>query len=394
MDGAILVTISTADSPMPETREHILLARQVGGDTRHRRLRRTRWTRWPIRKLADLVEMEIRDLLTKCSSPATKTPIIAGSALVALEDKDPEMGEEVDPQADGAGVGAFVRSRTVEGQAVRCRSRRVLDFRPCTVRHGPCRRGVIKVNEESKVSACVPTAKTVVTGVKCSASCWIRAKPATTSARCSAAQSARKSRRSQVLASPGTITPHLGFRARVLHPHQGRRGSLTPFSPTIARSSAPHDGRDRRSSSCRRHGNSDARRISMSKLIIPIAMDEGLNASPFAKAGAPSAPAWWKIMEVKIRARVRAEGSLSSGRHPGESRDRMVLWSKEWTRKRYAYASRRLITGCSISRERDHQHGQAHGRAPGAQTHSLPRWREQFTIPASWPHVDKVARSV
>ena len=146
MDGAILV-VSAADGPMPQTREHILLARQVGVPALVVYLNKVDMVDDP--ELIELVEMELRELLSSYQFPGDDIPIIKGSALCALEDREPETGREVDPGADGGGrrlhSAAGARDRPAVPDADR---RRVLDLRPrhrgdrpCRARHRQGRRG-------------------------------------------------------------------------------------------------------------------------------------------------------------------------------------------------------------------------------------------------------------
>ena len=110
MDGAILV-VSAADGPMPQTKEHILLAKQVGVPTMVVFLNKVDQVDDP--ELLELVELEIREELSKRDFDGDNIPIIAGSALAALEDKNPEIGQRGDPQADGGRRRAGSRSRSV-----------------------------------------------------------------------------------------------------------------------------------------------------------------------------------------------------------------------------------------------------------------------------------------
>jgi len=163
MDGAILV-VSAADGPMPQTREHILLARQVGVPSIVVYMNKMDMAD---PELSDLVEMEIRDLLTKYNYPGDKTPIVRGSALCALEDKNPELGEQsihklmdaVDeyiPQPKRALDKPFLMPVedvfSISGRG--------------TVVTGRVEQGIIKVGEEIEIIGIKPTQKTVVTGVE------------------------------------------------------------------------------------------------------------------------------------------------------------------------------------------------------------------------------------
>ena len=110
MDGAILV-VSAADGPMPQTREHILLARQVGVPALVVFMNKVDMVDDP--ELLELVELEVRELLSKYDFPGDDIPIIKGSALCALEGKQPEIGHDVDPEADGRRSTPIFRSRSV-----------------------------------------------------------------------------------------------------------------------------------------------------------------------------------------------------------------------------------------------------------------------------------------
>ena len=163
MDGAILV-VSAADGPMPQTREHILLARQVGVPALVVFLNKMDLAD---PDLVELVEMEVRELLSKYDFPGDDIPIIKGSAVAALEDKDPEIGEQavlalmeaVDnyiPQPERPKDLAFLMPIedvfSISGRG--------------TVVTGRVERGVIKVGDEVEIVGLRPTAKTTVTGVE------------------------------------------------------------------------------------------------------------------------------------------------------------------------------------------------------------------------------------
>ena len=137
MDGAILV-VSAADGPMPQTKEHILLAKQVGVPTMVVFLNKVDQVDDP--ELLELVELEIREELSKRDFDGDNIPIVSGSALAALEDKNPEIGKEVDPQADGRGRRVDPAARASARQAVPDADRgRVLDLGPRHRRHRPRR---------------------------------------------------------------------------------------------------------------------------------------------------------------------------------------------------------------------------------------------------------------
>ena len=137
MDGAILV-VSAADGPMPQTREHILLARQVGVPALVVYLNKVDMVDDP--ELLELVELEVRELLSRYEFPGDDIPIVKGSALMALEGKSPEMGHELDSQADAGGRRLHPAAGAAEGSTLSdAGRRRVLDFGPRHGRHRPHR---------------------------------------------------------------------------------------------------------------------------------------------------------------------------------------------------------------------------------------------------------------
>ncbi len=137
MDGAILV-VSAADGPMPQTREHILLARQVGVPALVVYLNKVDMVDDP--ELLELVELEVRELLSKYNFPGDKIPVVKGSALMALEDKEPEARQGLDLRADEGGGRLHPAAGASEGSAVPDAGRgRVLDLGPRHGVHGPHR---------------------------------------------------------------------------------------------------------------------------------------------------------------------------------------------------------------------------------------------------------------
>ncbi|MDE2029288.1 MAG: elongation factor Tu [Alphaproteobacteria bacterium] len=226
MDGAILV-VSAADGPMPQTREHILLARQVGVPAIVVFMNKMDMAD---PELADLVEMEIRDLLTKYNFPGDKTPIIRGSALCALEDKSPELGEEaimklmdaVDdyiPQPARALDKPFLMPVedvfSISGRG--------------TVVTGRVEQGVVKVNEEIEIVGIRPTVKTVVTGVEMFRKLLDQGEAGDNIGALLRGTKREDVERGQVLAKPGSITPHTKFKAECYILTKDEGGRHTPF---------------------------------------------------------------------------------------------------------------------------------------------------------------------
>src|SRR6202789_2790484 len=226
MDGAILV-VSAADGPMPQTREHILLARQVGVPAIVVFMNKMDMAD---PELAELVEMEIRDLLTKYQFPGDKTPIIRGSALCALEDKNPELGEQailklmeaVDtfiPQPERPKDKPFLMPIedvfSISGRG--------------TVVTGRVERGIVKVNETVEIIGIKPTSSTTVTGVEMFRKLLDQGQ-AGDNVGCLLRGIEREGiERGQVLAKPGSVTPHTVFVAEAYILTKEEGGRHTPF---------------------------------------------------------------------------------------------------------------------------------------------------------------------
>ena len=227
MDGAILV-VSAADGPMPQTREHILLARQVGVPALVVYMNKVDMVDDP--ELLDLVELEMRELLSSYQFPGDDIPIIRGSALYALEDKDPKLGREsilelmaaVDehiPQPDRAKDQPFLMPIedvfSISGRG--------------TVVTGRIERGVIKVGEEVEIVGIRETSKTTVTGVEMFRKLLDQGE-AGDNVGCLLRGIERDAvERGQVLAKPGSITPHTGFKGQVYVLTKDEGGRHTPF---------------------------------------------------------------------------------------------------------------------------------------------------------------------
>jgi elongation factor Tu len=227
MDGAILV-VSAADGPMPQTREHILLARQVGVPAIVVFLNKVDMVDDP--ELLDLVELEVRELLSSYQFPGDKIPIVRGSALMALEDKDKAMGhdailqlmEAVDtsiPQPERAKDRPFLMPIedvfSISGRG--------------TVVTGRVERGVIKVGEEVEIVGLRPTIKTVVTGVEMFRKLLDQGEAGDNIGALLRGTKREEVERGQVLAAPGSITPHTNFQAEAYILTKEEGGRHTPF---------------------------------------------------------------------------------------------------------------------------------------------------------------------
>jgi elongation factor Tu len=227
MDGAILV-VSAADGPMPQTREHILLARQVGVPALVVYLNKVDMVDDP--ELLELVELEVRELLSSYQFPGDDIPIIKGSALCALEDREAELGEQsilklmeaVDayiPQPTRATDRPFLMPIedvfSISGRG--------------TVVTGRIERGIIKVGDEVEIVGLKATQKTVVTGVEMFRKLLDSGEAGDNIGALLRGTKREDVERGQVLAKPGSITPHTKFKAEAYILTKEEGGRHTPF---------------------------------------------------------------------------------------------------------------------------------------------------------------------
>ena len=226
MDGAILV-VSAADGPMPQTREHILLARQVGVPALVVFLNKMDLAD---PDLVELVEMEVRELLSSYQFPGDDIPIIKGSAVCALQDKEPAIGHDailalmaaVDsyiPQPERAVDRPFLMPIedvfSISGRG--------------TVVTGRVERGIIKVGEEVEIVGIKDTTKTTVTGVEMFRKLLDQGQAGDNIGALLRGTKREDVERGQVLAKPGTITPHKKFKAEAYILTKEEGGRHTPF---------------------------------------------------------------------------------------------------------------------------------------------------------------------
>ena len=226
MDGAILV-VSAADGPMPQTREHILLARQVGVPALVVFLNKMDIAD---PELVELVELEVRDLLSSYQFPGDDIPIIKGSAVCALEGKQPEIGHDailelmraVDayiPQPERATDRPFLMPIedvfSISGRG--------------TVVTGRVERGIVRVGEEVEIVGIKPTVKTVVTGVEMFRKLLDQGQAGDNIGALLRGTKREDVERGQVLAKPGSITPHTQFKAEAYILTKEEGGRHTPF---------------------------------------------------------------------------------------------------------------------------------------------------------------------
>jgi elongation factor Tu len=227
MDGAILV-VSAADGPMPQTREHILLARQVGVPALVVYLNKVDQVDDP--ELLELVELEVRELLSKYEFPGDDIPIIQGSALAALEGRDEEIGRQSILALMDAVDSYIPQPERPKDQPFLMPIEDVFSISGRgTVVTGRIERGVIKVGEEVEIIGIRATAKTVVTGVEMFRK-LLDAGEAGDNVGCLLRGVDREGvERGQVLAKPGSVTPHTKFKAEAYILTKEEGGRHTPF---------------------------------------------------------------------------------------------------------------------------------------------------------------------
>ena len=227
MDGAILV-VSASDGPMPQTREHILLARQVGVPALVVFMNKCDMVDDP--ELLDLVEMEVRELLSSYQFPGDDIPIVRGSALMALENKEPKLGhdailelmtkvDEFIPQPERPIDKPFLMPIedvfSISGRG--------------TVVTGRVERGVVKVGEEVEIIGIRPTSKTTVTGVEMFRKLLDQGQAGDNIGALLRGIEREGIERGQVLAKPGSVTPHTVFVAEAYILTKEEGGRHTPF---------------------------------------------------------------------------------------------------------------------------------------------------------------------
>jgi elongation factor Tu len=227
MDGAILV-VSAADGPMPQTREHILLARQVGVPYMVVFLNKVDMV--DDKELLDLVELEVRELLSEYDFPGNEIPIIKGSALKALEGDKGDLGEPAIQRLLDA-VDAYIptpKRATDKPFLMPVEDVFSISGRG-TVATGRIERGIIKVGEEIEVVGLKPTVKTVVTGVEMFRKLLDEGQAGDNIGALLRGLKREEVERGQVLAKPGSITPHTKFKAEVYVLTKEEGGRHTPF---------------------------------------------------------------------------------------------------------------------------------------------------------------------
>lgn len=225
MDGAILV-VSATDGPMPQTREHIVLARQVGVPALVVFINKV--DQVADKELIDLVEEEIRELLTKYEYPGKDVPIIRGSALKALEG-DAEAGKAIDELMNALDTYIPEPKREIDKPFLMPVEDVFSIKGRGTVATGRIERGIVKVNDEVEVVGLKPTKKTVVTGVEMFRKQLDQGQAGDNVGLLVRGLEREDIERGMVMAKPGSITPHTEFSAEVYILSKDEGGRHTPF---------------------------------------------------------------------------------------------------------------------------------------------------------------------
>ena len=229
MDGAILV-VSAADGPMPQTREHILLARQVG--VPYIVVYMNKADMVDDKELLELVEMEIRELLSKYQFPGDATPIVIGSAKMALEGDKSEMGEgSILKLAEALDSYIPQPQRLIDGPFLMPVEDVFSISGRGTVVTGRVERGIVKVGEPLEIVGLKPTLQTVCTGVEMFRKLLDQGQAGDNVGVLLRGTKREEVERGQVLAKPGSITPHTKFTCEVYILSKEEGGRHTPFFP-------------------------------------------------------------------------------------------------------------------------------------------------------------------
>jgi elongation factor Tu len=227
MDGAILV-VSAADGPMPQTREHILLARQVGVPYIIVYLNKVDMV--DDAELLELVEIEVRELLSKYDFPGDDTPIVKGSAKLALEGDKGDLGEQsIMKLAEALDSYIPTPERAIDGAFLMPVEDVFSISGRGTVVTGRIERGIVKVGDEIEIIGIKPTLKTTCTGVEMFRKLLDQGQAGDNVGVLLRGTKREEVERGQVLAKPGSITPHTKFTAEVYVLSKEEGGRHTPF---------------------------------------------------------------------------------------------------------------------------------------------------------------------
>ncbi len=227
MDGAILV-VSAADGPMPQTREHILLGRQVGIPAMVVFMNKVDMV--DDSELLDLVELEIRELLSKYEYPGEEIPVVRGSALMALENKRPEIGHDAILKLMSE-VDRYIKTpeRAIDKPFLMPVEDVFSISGRGTVVTGRIERGIIKIGQDIEIVGLNPTQKTTITGIEMFRKLLDEGRAGDNCGCLLRGTKKEEVERGQVLAAPGTIKPHKKFKAETYILTKEEGGRHTPF---------------------------------------------------------------------------------------------------------------------------------------------------------------------
>ncbi|SDW89793.1 translation elongation factor 1A (EF-1A/EF-Tu) [Marininema mesophilum] len=226
MDGAILV-VSAADGPMPQTREHILLSSQVGVE--HIVVFLNKVDMVDDEELLELVEMEVRELLSEYDFPGDDIPVVAGSALKALENPDSDWAEKILDLMKAVDEYVPTTARDIDKAFLMPVEDVFTITGRGTVATGRVEQGVIKVSDEIEIIGITDTRKTVVTGVEMFRKLMDQAEAGDNIGALLRGVNREDIQRGQVLAKPGSVKPHTKFKAQVYILSKDEGGRHTPF---------------------------------------------------------------------------------------------------------------------------------------------------------------------
>jgi elongation factor Tu len=277
MDGAILV-VNAADGPMPQTREHILLARQVGVPSIVVFMNKV--DQVDDKELLDLVEMEVRELLSKYEFPGDDIPIVKGSALAALEGRDPEIGENAIKELMAAIDSYIPQPERPKDKPFLMPVEDVFSISGRgTVCTGRVEQGIIKVGDEIEIVGIRPTQKTTVTGVEMFRKLLDSGEAGDNIGALLRGTKREDVERGQVLCKPGSINPHTQFEAEAYILSKDEGGRHTPFftnyRPQFYFRTTDVTGEVKLPEGTEMVMPGDNCKITV-QLICPVAMDEGL----------------------------------------------------------------------------------------------------------------------
>ena len=380
MDGAILV-VSAADGPMPQTREHILLARQVGVPALVVFLNKLDMVDDP--ELLELVEMEVRELLSSYEFPGDDIPIIKGSALAAWRARTPELGQEGDPGADGGGGRLHPAAGACDDRPFLMPIEDVFSISGRgTVVTGRVERGIVKVGDEVEIVGLKDDGKTVVTGRRDVPQAAGQGQAGDNIGALLRGTKREDVERGQVLAQPGSITPHTKFKAEayILTKEEGGRHTpfFTNYRPQFYFRTTDVTGVVKLPEGTEMVMPGDNVTMDV-ELIAPIAMDEGLRFAIREGGRTVGAGVVASIIEVTGRP-ASARGSVSRIGSVSNMDSQNI-------RIRLKAFDHRVLDGSTQEIVNTAKRTGARVRGPIP----LPTHIERFTVNRS-PHVDKKSR--